>query len=133
MPENGWTKPGAKYVKRIPKPGGGWRYIYNKESGEGKYDRAIRMIYPSKEEIKSFEKDVKRASRIVKGETRKLKKGVSKATRALGIDDDVVRVTKRVKKELKGDTKFQDAKKKYRKGKKTVLKMIKKMNRKYAD
>lgn len=28
MPESGWTKPGAKYVKRIPKPGGGFYYLY---------------------------------------------------------------------------------------------------------
>ena len=29
---NGWKKKGAKYIKRIPKPGGGWTYVY-KESG----------------------------------------------------------------------------------------------------
>lgn len=29
---NGWKKPNAKYIKRIPKPGGGFTYIY-KESG----------------------------------------------------------------------------------------------------
>ena len=54
MPESGWTKPGAKYVKRIPKPGGGFYYLYPediKAQARAKMNQVRGKVNDAKQQI----------------------------------------------------------------------------------